>query len=140
MLGKLRHPGIVCIKEYRSDPGGHFLVMELVAGETLQTLLAAGPVPLGQALDWAAQLQEGDGKNGVVANVINNWGRKDPASAARYLESMNDTPARANAIPGLADQWANSDPASAAKWAAGFAGGAAQASAYTNIAEAVASW
>ena len=56
VLAKLRHPGIVRIKEYRPQPGGHFLVMELVAGETLQTLLAAGPIPIRQALDWAAQM------------------------------------------------------------------------------------
>ena len=56
VLQKLRHPGIVRIKEYRQEPDGHFLVMELVAGETLQTLLARGPIPLGQALDWGAQI------------------------------------------------------------------------------------
>jgi serine/threonine protein kinase/tetratricopeptide (TPR) repeat protein len=55
-LQLLSHPGIVRIKEYRAQPGCHFLAMELVEGETLRTVLSRGPIPLGQALDWSAQI------------------------------------------------------------------------------------
>jgi serine/threonine-protein kinase len=55
-LQMLSHPGIVKIREYRAQPGCHFLAMELVAGETLRTRLSQGPIPLGQVLDWSAQI------------------------------------------------------------------------------------
>src|ERR1035441_10217329 len=55
-LQMLSHPGIVKIKEYRAQPGCHFLAMELVAGETLRARLSQGPIPLGQVLDWSAQI------------------------------------------------------------------------------------
>src|ERR1017187_7856086 len=55
-LRMLSHPGIVRIKEYRAQPGCHFLAMELVAGETLRKRPSQGPIPLGQGLGWRAQI------------------------------------------------------------------------------------
>ncbi|MDH6112782.1 hypothetical protein P3T36_002500 [Kitasatospora sp. MAP12-15] len=48
-VGRLAHPHLVAVQ----DRGGHYLVMELLAGRTADTLIAAGPVDLGRALLWA---------------------------------------------------------------------------------------
>ncbi len=41
----LRHPGIVAVHEVGEHDGRPFLVMDLVAGESLEAVIAAGPLP-----------------------------------------------------------------------------------------------
>ncbi|MBX3471186.1 MAG: protein kinase [Planctomycetes bacterium] len=50
---RLQHPGIVKVHEVGQDRGRPFLVMELVEGESLEELLARGPVPRRQAVALA---------------------------------------------------------------------------------------
>jgi Tol biopolymer transport system component/predicted Ser/Thr protein kinase len=52
----LNHPNIVTIYEFGSENGVDFIAMEYIEGSTLTQLLAAGPVRLTQALDWARQI------------------------------------------------------------------------------------
>ena len=54
-VAALAHPGIVAIRGLGQTPGrGHFLVMELVAGEDLQQVLARGIPAPEQAAGWVA--------------------------------------------------------------------------------------
>jgi eukaryotic-like serine/threonine-protein kinase len=56
-VAALQHPNICAIYDVgEEEQGGFFLVMELLAGETLQQRLARGVLPLNEALDIAGQL------------------------------------------------------------------------------------
>src|SRR5271154_3714204 len=55
----LNHPNIVTIYELGQDGSSHYIAMELVEGKTLRALLAAGPLPMREAIDIAAQIAEG---------------------------------------------------------------------------------
>ena len=52
----LNHPNIVTIYEIGEVDGARFIAMELVKGETLRELLAAGPIPFRKAVAIAAQI------------------------------------------------------------------------------------
>src|SRR3984885_1556336 len=54
----LNHPNIVTIYELGQMNGTHYIAMELVDGETLRELLAAGPIPFRKAVAIAAQIAD----------------------------------------------------------------------------------
>lgn len=59
-LSSLNHPHICTLHDVGRDdlaPAG-FLVMELVGGETLAARLQRGPVPVGEALEYAVQIAD----------------------------------------------------------------------------------
>jgi formylglycine-generating enzyme required for sulfatase activity len=61
-LAQIHHPSLSRVFHAFSIPGeGHYLVMEFIEGENLQTLLerAGGPLPETQVLEWIAQLCAG---------------------------------------------------------------------------------
>jgi len=51
----LNHPNIVTIYELAHDGSTHYIAMELIEGQTLRQLLAAGPMPIRKAIELAAQ-------------------------------------------------------------------------------------
>jgi len=53
LLASLNHPNIAAIYGLEESNGTHFLVLELVEGETLAERIARGPLPLDEALDLA---------------------------------------------------------------------------------------
>ena len=58
----LNHPNIVHIYdvgEAAGQQGAHYVVMEYVEGETLRRRLARGSLPLGEVLDFGAQIADG---------------------------------------------------------------------------------
>jgi eukaryotic-like serine/threonine-protein kinase len=55
----LNHPAIVQIHDILETPEGDAIVMELVAGETLASLLATGPLDLPRALRLGVEIAEG---------------------------------------------------------------------------------
>jgi serine/threonine protein kinase len=78
-LAKLNHPHIASVYDAGEQDGAHFLVMELVQGESLAKKLRAGPLPVGEATAIARQIAEALGEaheQGVVhrdlkpANVV----------------------------------------------------------------------
>jgi eukaryotic-like serine/threonine-protein kinase len=57
-LAALNHPGIAAIYSFEEVSGRHLLVMELVEGDGLDQRIAAGPLPLEEALSFAKQIAE----------------------------------------------------------------------------------
>jgi eukaryotic-like serine/threonine-protein kinase len=54
----LEHPNICTIHDIDEDAGRHFIVMELVEGETLKDRLALRALPLDQMLDFGIQIAD----------------------------------------------------------------------------------
>jgi serine/threonine-protein kinase len=54
-VARIAHPNIVAAYDYGSQDGRPYLVMELVAGDTLDALLTRGPLPIPEAVRIAAQ-------------------------------------------------------------------------------------
>src|SRR5438270_7974087 len=63
-ISHLNHPNICTLHDVGVDNGVHFLVMELLEGETLADRISKGALPLDQALPkaWTA-----------LINVVTNW-------------------------------------------------------------------
>ena len=57
-VSRLQHPHICTLYDIGSDGGRHYLVMELLEGETLENRLRRGPLPLGEALRIASEIAE----------------------------------------------------------------------------------
>jgi Tol biopolymer transport system component len=55
----LNHPNIVGVHDLGEVDGAFYLVSELVPGETLDALMARGPMPLKKLLDIATQVADG---------------------------------------------------------------------------------
>ena len=56
VLASLNHPNIAALHEVVSMPDGHFLVLELVEGDTLGERISRGAMPVAEALGIAAQI------------------------------------------------------------------------------------
>jgi serine/threonine protein kinase len=54
----LNHPGICTIHAIEEQEGQQFIAMELVDGQSLSSLIAAGPLPLGTLLPLAIQIAD----------------------------------------------------------------------------------
>jgi len=54
----LNHPNIALIYGLEQSDSTHYLVLELVPGETLAERISRGPIPLEEALDIATQMAE----------------------------------------------------------------------------------
>ncbi len=59
LLASLNHPNIAAIYGFEHSDDMHFLVLELVPGETLAERVAKGPVPVEEALEVCRQIAEG---------------------------------------------------------------------------------
>src|ERR1051326_8012695 len=58
VLASLNHPHIAAIYDVGEFADSHFLVLELVGGETLAERLARGPIPTDEALSIASQVAD----------------------------------------------------------------------------------
>ncbi len=58
-LASLNHPNVAQIHGVDQDRGVHFLVLELVPGESLADRLLRGPLPVAEALDVCRQIADG---------------------------------------------------------------------------------
>jgi serine/threonine-protein kinase len=58
MLASLNHANIAALYGLEQADGKHFLIMELVEGETLGQRIARGPIPVEEALKIALQIAE----------------------------------------------------------------------------------
>ncbi len=55
----LNHPNIVAVYDVGFDDGSPYIVCELLEGKTLRTRLAAGALPVRQAVDYSLQIVQG---------------------------------------------------------------------------------
>jgi Tol biopolymer transport system component len=58
-VAALSHPNILAIHDFGESEGRHYAVMELLEGDTLRELLAAGPLPVRKAVEYGRQIAEG---------------------------------------------------------------------------------
>jgi serine/threonine protein kinase len=58
LLASLNHPNIASIFGFEEDGGTHFLVMELVEGDTLADRVGRGAIPVEESLKLALQIAE----------------------------------------------------------------------------------
>jgi serine/threonine-protein kinase len=58
LLASLNHPNIAAIYGLERFEGRHFLVLELVEGETLADHIARGPIPVDESRRLAVQIAE----------------------------------------------------------------------------------
>jgi serine/threonine protein kinase/Tol biopolymer transport system component len=58
LLASLNHPNIAAIHGFEEDDGTHFLVMELVEGDTLADRVGRGAIPVEESLKLALQIAE----------------------------------------------------------------------------------
>src|SRR5207249_6015061 len=58
LLASLNHTNIAIVHDFRQEGGRHFLVMELIEGETLAERLNRGPVAIEETLRIARQVAE----------------------------------------------------------------------------------
>ncbi len=56
LLASLNHPNIAAIHSFEHSDDIHFLVLELVPGETLAERVAKGPLPFEEALEVCRQI------------------------------------------------------------------------------------
>ena len=59
LLAQLNHPNIAAIHSFEHADDIHFLVLELVEGDTLAERVAKGPLPVEEALEVCRQIAEG---------------------------------------------------------------------------------
>jgi serine/threonine protein kinase len=59
LLATLNHPNVAAIYGFDNDDGIHFLVLELVNGQTLGQMIKTGPLPIEESLDICRQVAEG---------------------------------------------------------------------------------
>ena len=57
-VSSLNHPHICTLHDVGEQDGTHYLVMELVEGDTLAARLEKGRLPLDQALEYAIQIAD----------------------------------------------------------------------------------
>ena len=58
LLASLNHPNIAAIHGLEASGGTHFLVLELVEGETIADRIKRGPIPVEESLKLAVQIAE----------------------------------------------------------------------------------
>ena len=58
LLASLNHPNIAAIYGLEESEGTHFLVMELIEGDTLRDRIKTGPIPVEEALKLGLQMTE----------------------------------------------------------------------------------
>ncbi len=58
LLATLNHPHVAAIYGFEQSDGMRALVLELVEGETLEVILARGPLEIERAIDYASQIAD----------------------------------------------------------------------------------
>lgn len=93
--------------EQLASDAEHYQVLTVVGNEAVRT------DPL-TALQIAAQLPPGNGRDELVRRAAMRWVSSDPQNAVTWAEQIPDDTLRANVLAGEATAWASQDPADAA--------------------------
>ena len=105
LLASLNHPNIAALYGMEQADGKHFLVMELIEGETIAERLRRGPMPVEEAIGIARQISEAleaAHEKGVVHRDLKPANIKiNPSDVVKVLDFglakvMENAPANAN--------------------------------------------
>ena len=105
-VSSLNHPHICTLHDVGEQDGIHYLVMELVEGETLQQRLEKGRLPLDEALEYAIQIADALDKahrQGVLHRDLKPGNIMISKSAGVKLLDFGLAKLRARSAP--LDQW-----------------------------------
>ena len=86
---------------------------ERLLSEVIETQIRGGG--LQDAQTTIALMPEGQSKNNLQRELVNEWAAFDPHSAAAYVQSLGDG-APSNLKTDLIAEWAKNDPPAAATW------------------------
>jgi len=86
---------------------------ERLLSEVIETQIRGGG--LQDAQTTIALMPEGQSKNNLQRELVNEWAAFDPQSAAAYVQSLGDG-APSNLKSDLIEEWAKKDPPAAATW------------------------
>jgi eukaryotic-like serine/threonine-protein kinase len=116
-ISSLNHPNICTLHDIGSQDGTSYLVMEYVQGETLDSRLQKGPLPLKQALETGVQIcdaLEKAHRAGIVHRDLKPGNIMLTASGAKLLDFGLAKPAAAmlgaQSLPGKGSDRANLTP------------------------------
>jgi Tol biopolymer transport system component/predicted Ser/Thr protein kinase len=105
-ISSLNHPNICTLFDVGRENGTHFLVMELIEGESLAERLAKGPLPPDQVLRYGAQIADAldrAHKQGIVHRDLKPGNVMLTRSGAKLLDFGLARPATESGIQGMAD-------------------------------------
>ena len=72
----------------------------------------------GEAVEWAAGLEEDRFKELVQTSVARQWARQEPAATAEWVEALTEFDQAGDAVRIVSSEWARSDPETAIEWVA----------------------
>ena len=101
---------------YAHDPDAAEAIAH-VAEAKLRESLSSAPTDLPMAMEWVADLPEGNVKNFAYARCLHEWGRRSPNDAAEYLSQLSPSPAKDHALRSFAIEVMLIDPEAAVHWA-----------------------
>ena len=117
-ISSLNHPHICTLFDVGEEQGSHYLVMELLEGESLADRLQRGPLPLDQVVKYGAQVADAldcAHKQGIVHRDLKPGNVVLTRSGAKLLDfGLARSTAEASLLPGPEDQATEAKPLTAA--------------------------
>jgi len=117
-ISSLNHPHICTLFDVGEEQGSHYLVMELLEGESLADRLQRGPLPLDQVVKYGAQVADAldcAHKQGIVHRDLKPGNVVLTRSGAKLLDfGLARSTAEASMLPGPEDQATEAKPLTAA--------------------------
>ncbi len=117
-ISSLNHPHICTLYDVGEEAGSHFLVMELVEGESLAERLQRGPLPLEQVVRYGAEVAEAlecAHRQGIVHRDLKPGNVMLTRSGAKLLDfGLARSSAEASLVAGPEEEATEAKPLTAA--------------------------
>ncbi|HUP66567.1 MAG TPA: protein kinase [Thermoanaerobaculia bacterium] len=115
-ISSLNHPNICTLFDVGHENETHFLVMELIEGESLATLLSKGRLPLDQVIRYGAQIAEALSvahRNGIIHRDLKPGNVMITKSGAKLLDFGLARSAADSPVQGLTEMPTQARPLTA---------------------------